>query len=68
VDSDLPRIPSSTRETVKEAGWVIELHQPYGLADLPAALKKAGADFQIVSQVDRKSCPVVMLRRTKSLH
>jgi FkbM family methyltransferase len=47
---------------------VIELHQPYGLADLQAALKKAGADFQIVSQMNRKSCPVVMLRRTKSLH
>lgn len=47
---------------------VIELHQPYGRADLLAALKKAGADFQIVSQMNRKSNPVIMLRRTKSLH
>lgn len=38
------------------------------LAKNLAALKKAGADFQIVSQMNRKSCPVVMLRRTKSLH
>jgi FkbM family methyltransferase len=47
---------------------VIELHQPYTLDDLLAALKKAGAEFEIVSQMNRKSCPVVMLRRTKSLH
>ncbi len=47
---------------------VIELHQPYTLDDLLAALKKAGVDFQIVSQMNRKSNPVVMLRRTKSLH
>jgi FkbM family methyltransferase len=47
---------------------VIELHAPYTLADLLAALKKAGADFEIVSQMNRKSCPVVMLRRTKSHH
>ena len=47
---------------------VIELHAPYTLADLQAALKSAGADFEIVSQMNRKACPVVMLRRTKSLH
>jgi FkbM family methyltransferase len=47
---------------------VIELHQPYTLDDLLAALKKAGAEFEIVSQMNRKSCPVVMLRRTKSVH
>jgi FkbM family methyltransferase len=47
---------------------VIELHRPYGLADLQAALKRAGADFQVVSQMNRKSCPVIMLRRSKSLH
>jgi len=47
---------------------VIELHAPYTLADLQAALKNAGADFDIVSQMNRKACPVVMLRRTKSLH
>jgi FkbM family methyltransferase len=47
---------------------VIELHAPYTLADLLAALKKAGADFEIVSHMNRKSCPVVMLRRSKSLH
>jgi FkbM family methyltransferase len=47
---------------------VIELHQPYTLDDLLAALKKAGAEFEIVSQMNRKSCPVVMLRRPKSLH
>lgn len=47
---------------------VIELHQPYTVDDLLAALRKARADFEIVSQMNRKSCPVVMLRRTKSLH
>jgi hypothetical protein len=45
---------------------VIELHQPYTVDDLLAALRKARADFEIVSQMNRKSCPVVMLRRTKS--
>jgi FkbM family methyltransferase len=47
---------------------VIELHQPYTLDELLAALKKAGAEFEIVSQINRKACAVVLLRRPKSLH
>jgi hypothetical protein len=35
---------------------------------LQAALKSAGADSDIVSEMNRKTCPVVMLRRAKSLH
>jgi FkbM family methyltransferase len=43
---------------------IIELHPPYGLADLSSALAKAGADFEIAAQINRKLCPVVLLRRS----
>jgi FkbM family methyltransferase len=46
---------------------IIELHPPYGLADLSLALGKAGASFEISAQINRKLCPVVLLRRSQAL-
>jgi FkbM family methyltransferase len=46
---------------------VIELHPPYGLDELLMALKKGGADFEVVCQMNRKLCPVVLLRRLQTL-
>jgi FkbM family methyltransferase len=46
---------------------VIELHPPYGLPDLSLALTKAGADFEISAQINRKLCPIVLLRRPKTI-
>ena len=46
---------------------VIELHPPYDLDELSMALKKAGADFEVVCQIKRKLCPVVLLQRPRTL-
>jgi FkbM family methyltransferase len=43
---------------------VIELHPPYTLPELLTALKRAGANFEVARVLDRKLCPVVLLRRT----
>jgi FkbM family methyltransferase len=45
---------------------VIELHPPYGLEELLTALKKADANFEVVLQINRKLCPVVLLQRPRT--
>jgi FkbM family methyltransferase len=47
---------------------IIELHPPYNLSELLVALKKAGADFEVSEQINRKLCPVVLLCRPPTLH
>jgi FkbM family methyltransferase len=43
---------------------IIEIHPPYSLRALLFALERAGATFEIAAQTNRKSCPVVLLRRS----
>jgi len=43
---------------------VIELHPPYTLPELLTALKSAEANFEVARVLDRKLCPVILLRRT----
>jgi len=49
------------------AAIVVELHPPYSLPELLAALKRADADFEISAQINRKLCPVVLLRQPQTL-
>lgn len=46
---------------------VIELHPPYSLQALMLALKRAGANFEVCAQTNRKLCPVVLLRRLQAV-
>ena len=47
---------------------VIEIHPPYSLDELLMALKNSGADFKVVYQINRKSCPLVLLQRAQPLN
>lgn len=46
---------------------VIELHPPYTLSEFMTALKKGGSNFEIVTQVERKSCAVIFLKKSQIL-
>ncbi len=49
------------------AAIIVELHPPYSLNQLLASLKRANADFQVSAQINRKLCPIVLLRRPGKL-